>query len=112
MPPDKMTPCQLVGWIVRDGIINQGMPYSEASRRWGMSLPTLNRLMNTGKVSLRFYRIAERNLGLPTRFLEMIADRDVDAIRRLSGVDEYVRSYILKSLREPTDDLPHQGRSV
>lgn len=88
---------KLVGWIVRDSIINSGINYSAASRRWPISLPTLNRLMNTGNVSIRFYRIAEKNLGLPSGLLEMVIDGDTAAIKKLD-LDEPLRTYILTEL--------------
>lgn len=92
---------RLVGWIVRDSIINAGMSYAEASRRWPIALPTLNRLMNTGNVSLRFYRQAEINLGLPRGLLEMVIDGDTAAIKSMDGVDERMRAMILTEMGEP-----------
>jgi len=89
---------RLVGWIVRDGITNQGITYSEAARTWPISLPTLNRLMNTGNVGMRFLRLAEKNLGLPHKLLDMVIDGDVAAIERVDGIDEPARAYIVREL--------------
>lgn len=89
---------KLVGWIVRDSIINSGMSFSEASRRWPIALPTLNRLMRTGDVSIRFYRQAELNLGLPKGLLEMVVDGDAARISGLPGLDPSLRSLILSGL--------------
>lgn len=89
---------RLVGWIVRDGIINEGMTFTDASRRWPIALPTLNRLMNTGSVSLRFYRVAEKNLGLPHKLLDHVADGNTAAIRAIPQMDENLRTLILREL--------------
>lgn len=96
---EPMNRHRLVGWIVRDAIINEGITFTEASRRWPIALPTLNRLMNTGNVGLRFYRLAEKNLPtLPPGILEMVIDGKVDTIRQLPGLNENLRSYILREL--------------
>lgn len=89
---------RLIGWIVRDGITNQGITYTEAARRWPISLPTLNRLMNTGNVGMRFLRLAERNLDLPLKFLDLVLDGDVEAIAELDGLEKSVRDYVIKEL--------------
>lgn len=92
---------RLVGWIVRDAITNSGMTYSDAARRWPMSLPTLNRLMNSGIVGIRFYRTAELNLGLPRGLLDAIIDGNVAAIKAMpatDGFDDQLRRYVLQEL--------------
>src|SRR5579875_2285077 len=95
---------RLVGWIVRDAITNQGISFSDASRRWPMSLPTLNRLMRDGIVGLRFYRTAEINLQLPSGLLEMVINGDADGIRQAPGAPENpgltpeLREYILREM--------------
>lgn len=95
---------RLVGWIVRDSILNAGIGYSEASRRWPISLPTLNRLMSTGNVGVRFYRTAELNLGLPRGLLEMVIDGDVEGIRNLPDLAEPLRTYIVTELGGKPDN--------
>lgn len=92
---------RLVGWIVRDGILDSGMTFTEASNRWPISLPTLNRLMSTGNVGVRFLRTAEHNLGLPKGLLEMVLDGNISGIRNLEGLREPLRTYILSELDPP-----------
>lgn len=106
MPTDRL---KLVGWIVRDGITNSGMTFVGASQRWPMSLPTLNRLMATGNVGLRFYRVAEKNLGLPHKLLDHVAAGDVVAIRAIPEMDENLRTMILAELGADTA-RPEQKR--
>jgi hypothetical protein len=95
---------QLVGWIVRDAITATGGTYTSAARRWPMAMPTLNRLMNTGNVGLRFYAVAEKNLGLPENLLSMVVDGDIQAIRDAAGPPEnpgltaQLRNYIITAL--------------
>lgn len=89
---------KIVGWIVRDGITNQGITYTEAARRWPISLPTLNRLMNTGNVGMRFLRLAEKNLDLPHKFLDLVLDGDVQGIAALDELDRGLRDYVVKEL--------------
>lgn len=95
---------RLVGWIVREGIINSGSTYTKAAKRWPMALPTLNRLMNTGDVGLKFYAIAEKNLDLPRGLLSMVVDGERDAIAKVDDprMDESLRSYILAELGPPS----------
>lgn len=106
-PVDLMERQQLVGWVVRDEIMLSGLSFSEAARRWPLSLPTLNRIMGGEVVGLRFYRVIEKHLGLPERFLLMILDGDVDAIRELDGLRPSLRDYVL---RELTGDEPAPRR--
>lgn len=91
---EAMTPHVLVGWIVREGIIGEGMTFTDASRRWGVSLPTLNRVMNGVPVSARFYAVIERHLGLPRRFLTLVIEQNAEAIRK-ADVDRAVRDFVL-----------------
>jgi hypothetical protein len=91
---------QLVGWVVRDRIQQLGITYTEASRRWPISLPTLNRLMNSGNVGLRFYRVVEANLDMPIGLFDLIIDGDIDGIRSVEGVDQKLRQFILTGLGE------------
>lgn len=96
---ETMGRAQLVGWLVRDAITNEGISYSEAARRWPISLPTLNRLMTTGTVGLRFYRTAERNLAsLPEGLLELVLDGNVAAIRKMPGLAPNLREFILREI--------------
>ena len=108
---DTMDRQRLVGWIVRDAIINEGISYSEAARRWPISLPTLNRLMNTGNVGLRFYRLAERNLGMPSGLLEMVLDGDTEGIRQ-SAIGEPMRGFILRELGAAPAPKPRRRRTA
>lgn len=101
---DLMDRQRLVGWIVRDGITNQGIAFTEAARRWPISLPTLNRLMSTGNVGMRFLRLAERNLELPHKLLDAVIDGDVDRIRQLPGLEPTLRDYIIRELGEVPND--------
>lgn len=101
---------KLVGWIVRDQIIRQGLSFSEAARRWGISLATLNRLMNTGVVRERFYAIAEKNLGLPDRLLTHVADGDIAAVRDRTGINEDLKVFILRELGDTTRSAPRARR--
>lgn len=105
---NAMTPHALAGWIVREGIIAEGMTYTDASRTWGISLPTLNRVMNGVAVSPRFYALIERRLGLPRRFLVQVIARDLDAIRA-ADVDRTLRDFVMRELE--TDEPPKSGRS-
>lgn len=89
---------QVVARVVRRGIQLQGIKYVDASRNWPIALPTLNRLMKDGNVGLLFYRIAERSLGLPTELFDLVLDADVDAIRKMPGLDANTRSYILREM--------------
>jgi hypothetical protein len=95
---------RLVGWIVRDAIINSGRSYSDVARRWPISLPTLNRLMNSGNVGLRFLAQAEKNLGFPDGLLSMVIDGDIEGIRHAIGPPDFpgltdkIRAYILTEL--------------
>lgn len=98
---DFMDRQQLVGWIVRDEIMRSGISYSEAARRWPISLPTLNRLMYNGNVGLRFYRVAERGLGLPDDFFDLVLDGDIEAIRKVPGISETLREHVLRGLDAP-----------
>lgn len=95
---DLMDRQKLVGWIVRDGITNQGITYTQAARRWPISLPTLNRLMSSGNVGMRFLRLAEKNLDLPHKFLDMVLDGDTAAIVELDGLERSLRDYVVKEL--------------
>lgn len=106
-PTDRL---RLVGWIVRDGITNSGMTFVSAAQRWPMSLPTLNRLMATGNVGLRFYRIAEKNLGLPHKLLDYVATGDVAAIRDMDGLDPNLRQMILTELGDQPEDNGQPAR--
>lgn len=103
---------RLVGWIVRDEIINSGISYSEASRRWPIALPTLNRLMNTGNVSLRFYRVAEINLGLPRGLLELVIDGRTDDIAKLPDLNEPLRTLILTEMGATPPPAPRRRRKA
>jgi hypothetical protein len=94
---ELMDRAKLVGWIVRDGINASGLPYTEAARRWPMSLPTLNRLMSGVVVSARFYRIAERNLDLPRGLLDHVLNDDAEAVKAMD-IDEPLRTYILTEM--------------
>lgn len=89
---------RIVGWIVRDGITNRGITYTEAARTWPISLPTLNRLMNSGNVGMRFLRLAEKNLDLPLKFLDLVIDGNVRAIAELDGLEPSLRDYVVKEL--------------
>ena len=89
---------RLVGWIVRDGILDTGMTFTEAAVRWPISLPTLNRLMNGAVVGVRFLRTAEHNLRLPKGLLEMVLDGEVAKIAALKDLNEPLRTYILTEL--------------
>lgn len=101
---------RLVGWIVRDGIRDSGMTYTEAANRWPMSLPTLNRLMSGAVVGTRFLRTAEHNLGLPKGLLEMVVDGNIDAIRKLADLQEPLRTYILKELGDSNPPARKRAR--
>jgi hypothetical protein len=107
---DLMDRQKIVGWIVRDGITNQGITYSEAARRWPISLPTLNRLMSSGNVGMRFLRLAERNLDLPHKLFDLVIDGDVDRIGELPGLDATLREYIVRELGGPNDAAPRRTR--
>lgn len=109
---DLMDRQRIVGWIVRDTITNQGITYTEAARRWPISLPTLNRLMNTGNVGMRFLRLAERNLDLPHKLLDLVIDGDVDAISKLPGLEPSLRSYIIREMggADPNDRAGGKSR--
>ena len=76
-----MDPHALVGWVIREGIQRSGTRYTQAARTWHISLPTLNRMMSGQPVSLMFYRVAERELGMPWNLLDHILDGDVAAVR-------------------------------
>lgn len=91
---------QLVGWIVRDRIMATGLSYAEVSRRWPISLPTLNNLMRHGHVGLRFYRLAEKNLELPEKFLDLVIEGDLNSIRSLDGLNQNLQAYVLDALGE------------
>jgi hypothetical protein len=106
---DLMDRQRIVGWIVRDGITNQGLTYTEAARRWPISLPTLNRLMTTGNVGLRFLRLAEKNLDLPLKLLDLVLDGDVDRIRALPDLEPSLREYIVRELGGGGDE-PKRAR--
>lgn len=95
---DPMDRHKLVGWIVRDQIIRSETTFSEAARQWGISRPTLNRLMFTGVVRPLMYAKAEKNLGLPDRLLSYVAAGDTRSIRDLPGLDETLRAFILREL--------------
>jgi hypothetical protein len=99
---------KIVGWIVRDGITNQGIAFTEAARRWPISLPTLNRLMSTGSVGMRFLRLAEKNLDLPHKFLDLVLDGDVQAIAELDDLDRGLRDYVIKELGGTTPSRPRR----
>lgn len=102
---------KLVGWIVRTGILDSGIAYTEASRRWPMALPTLNRLMSGTPVGTRFLRTAERNLGLPKGLLDMVIDGEVHKIQALSDLDEPLRTYILTELGAPASPRGRKRRA-
>ncbi len=95
---------KLVGRIVRHAITDTGLSYVATSTRWPIALPTLNRLMRTGNVGLRFFAQAERNLGLPDGLLGMVIDGDLAGIRTAPGAPECpgltstIRGYVITEL--------------
>lgn len=95
---------RVVGSVVRDGIDDLNITYTEASRTWRISLPTLNRLMNGQPVGARFLRAAEKGMDLPSRVFDLILDGDVDGVTALTGtIDEDLR---LRIVRELGADVP------
>jgi hypothetical protein len=95
---DSMTSRQLAGWIVKDLIPDHGMTVADAARSWHLARPTLHRLIRGDSMSEVTYRAVERGLGLPRGFLRMVVVRDVAKIRRVQGIDESLRAFVLSEL--------------
>jgi hypothetical protein len=105
---------RLVGRIVRDEIDYQGVAITEAARQWHMSRPTLYRLMDTGVVGARFYRAAERHLGLPRGLFDLVIDGDTEGIRGLRDLAPHLQDMILTQLGDDpprTDGRRRRARS-
>lgn len=114
MATEQMDPHELAGWVVREGIMRNGMKYTQAARAWHISLPTLNRMMAGQAVGLMFYRVAERGIGLPWNLLDHILNSDVAAVRATPAVEDGVFDESLKAhiLREMTGGKPPSKRGT
>lgn len=96
---DETERLQLIGHLVRAGIIDQGMSFSEASRIWPISLPTLNKIMRGGLVMDRFYALAEINLGMPRGLINAIRDGETTLIRELAaGMGQPMKDAVLRGM--------------
>lgn len=94
----SMTPRQLAGWIVKDRIPDKGMTVAEAARAWHLARPTLHRLIRGDSMSEVTYRAVERGLDLPRGFLRMVVEGEVAKLRRVQGIDEGLREFVLTEL--------------
>ena len=114
MATEQMSPHELAGWVVREGIMRNGLKYTQAARQWHISLPTLNRMMNGEAVSLMFYRVAERGIGLPWNLLDHVLNGDVSAVRAAPTVEGGVFDESLKAdiLREMSGGKPPSKRTT
>lgn len=92
---------ELAGAIVRDERARRGLNQAKAAEAWSLAAITLTRLESgVATIKATTLRQVEGGLELPSHFLDYVVEGDVERLRRIPGLREDLRHYVIESLED------------
>lgn len=103
---------QLAGKIAQDERLRMHLRQDRAAELWNITRGTLSRVESGSELAgPGAYRNVEGGLGLPRHFFSYVIDGDRERIKRLPGLDDDLRHYVLESLDDLADEPPRRRSS-